>query len=165
MSKVFIVTSIFSTSSMHFSVSLLLLFLTNGNTKIWKHFKNLTMIDDRTPAEETQYQTIPRIPRKYISRQSSILLTKSKCLNRENLWTHLIFYTRMFKWMDASREGCNQAMQKRWCVLKRLINVEYHYEICSYKSLEIYKFKDINWGIKSGKYSTEKLKGVIYVSL
>ena len=54
------------------------------------------MIDIRTPAEETQYQTIPRIPRKYISRQSSFLFTKSKCLNRENLWTHLTFYTRMF---------------------------------------------------------------------
>ena len=53
------------------------------------------MIDERTPTEKTQYQTIPR---KHISRQSSILLhvTQSKCLNGENLWTHLIFYTCMF---------------------------------------------------------------------
>ena len=51
------------------------------------------MIDERTPTEKTQYQTIPR---KHISRQSSILLPKSKCLNGENVWTHLIFYTCMF---------------------------------------------------------------------
>ena len=68
------------------------------------------------------------------------------------------------EWMLPEKDVIKQC-KKRWCVLKRLINVEYHYKICFYKSLEIYKFKDINWGIKSGKYSTEKLKGVIYVSL
>ena len=41
------------------SVFLLLFFLAYGSSKLRKHFKNRTMVDERSTAEENYYQTIP----------------------------------------------------------------------------------------------------------
>ena len=41
------------------SVFLLLFFLAYGSSKLKKHFKNRSMVDERFTAEENYYQTIP----------------------------------------------------------------------------------------------------------
>ena len=41
------------------SVFLLLFLLAYGSSKLRKHFKNRTMVDERSTAEENNYQTIP----------------------------------------------------------------------------------------------------------